>query len=102
MESKVMKKTAVAGERLAELGTGIAAEAAQIKERVKDTFEESLETARDKAKRAIKSGRIAAEDLLDDAAYRVKKNPLPSVGATFGVGLAFGMIIGWLAARPRK
>jgi ElaB/YqjD/DUF883 family membrane-anchored ribosome-binding protein len=102
MESKVMKKTAVAGERLAEIGTGIAAEASQIKERVIDTFEESLDTARDAAKRAIKSGRVAAEDLLDDAAYRVKKNPLQSVGATFGVGLAFGLVIGWLAARQRK
>jgi ElaB/YqjD/DUF883 family membrane-anchored ribosome-binding protein len=102
MESKVMKKTSEAGEKLAEIGTGIAAEASQIKEIVIDTFEERLDTAKDAAKRAIKRSRSTAEDLLDDAAHQVKKHPFQSVGLTFGCGLAFGLVIGWLASRQGK
>lgn len=48
------------------------------------------------AKRMVKHGVYAAEDLIDDTAHRIKKDPLRSVALTFGIGLGVGVAIGWL------
>lgn len=94
MEVNVMKRTNELGHKLA----GIAGEASCIKENVADAFEEGM----DNAKRALKRGRRKAEDTLDSAVHQVKRHPLQSVGITFGIGLACGIAVGWLAVRNGK
>ena len=66
-----------------------------LKERASHLYEDTLVDAR----RMAKKGRHAAEDLVDDTAYRIKKQPLRSVGITFGVGLGLGMLTGWMMGR---
>ena len=51
------------------------------------------------SKRAVKHGRRAAEDLVDDAKYLVKQHPLSAVGVLFGIGLGLGDLIGVPLAR---
>jgi len=50
------------------------------------------------ARRLARSGRRAAEDLLDDTAYRIRRAPLHSVAICFVIGLGLGALAGWRAA----
>ena len=80
-----------AGERVIEIG----AEAARLKVRASH----AVEDATIEGKRFVKRSRHAAEDLVDDAAYRIKRDPLRSVAITLAVGLGIGALAGWLAGR---
>ena len=54
------------------------------------------------AKRAIKSVRRSVEelgDLKEEAAHRVKRQPLKAVGVALGVGLVLGLAVGWIGWR---
>ncbi|MFN6964773.1 MAG: hypothetical protein ACK4S4_13540 [Pyrinomonadaceae bacterium] len=76
--------------------TGRAAvKAEMLKQRAAETVEDVVLDA----KRIAKRGRYAAEDLVDDTAYRIKKEPLRAVAVTFAAGLGVGMIAGWSLAR---
>lgn len=70
----------------------------RLKERAAHVIEDGMVDA----KRMIKKGRYAAEDLVDDTAHYIKHDPWRSVGITFGVGLGFGVIIGLLLGRRNK
>jgi ElaB/YqjD/DUF883 family membrane-anchored ribosome-binding protein len=48
---------------------------------------------------AMRQGRQAAEDAIDDATYAVKQNPLQSVALAFGAGVMVGALIVQLAFR---
>ena len=52
------------------------------------------------AKRFAKRGRYAAEDFIDDAAYRVKRDPFRSMALGFAIGLSLGALIMWITT-PR-
>lgn len=81
---------------------GAAGQAAKIAVKVETLKEKASHLYEDKlvdAKRMAKKGRHAAEDLVDDTAYRIKKQPLRSVGITFGLGLGLGIVAGWLLGR---
>jgi len=54
------------------------------------------------ARRLAKRGRYAAEDLVDEASYRIKRDPLRSVAITLAVGLGVGALAGWLAGRSAR
>ena len=54
--------------------------------------------ARD-VRRAVRNGWCGAEDLVDDVTVAVKREPLKSIGLTFGVALGIGTFAGWLATR---
>ena len=71
------------------------AEAARMKEAVADAVEDGIHSA----KRAVKQGRRAAEDLVDDAGYQVKQHPFSALGISFGIGLGLGAVIGILVTR---
>jgi ElaB/YqjD/DUF883 family membrane-anchored ribosome-binding protein len=43
----------------------------------------------------------AAEDLVDEATFAVKRHPMKSVGVGFGMGLLMGCMTGWFAKRGR-
>jgi ElaB/YqjD/DUF883 family membrane-anchored ribosome-binding protein len=79
------------GERLAEVG----AEAF----RWKTAASHAVEDAVTEAKRLAKRSRYAAEDLMEDAAHRVKRDPLRSVTLGFAIGLGIGSLAGWVATR---
>jgi ElaB/YqjD/DUF883 family membrane-anchored ribosome-binding protein len=56
------------------------------------------------AKRAMKSVRHGVEelgDLRDEAAHRVKRQPLWAVGIALGIGLVSGFALGWIGRRSR-
>jgi ElaB/YqjD/DUF883 family membrane-anchored ribosome-binding protein len=83
-------------------GLGIIEKASHLREGVdglKERVEEKFEGAVSEAKRMAKKGRYAAEDLIDDAEYKIKKAPFRSVGVMFAAGLGLGLVAGVLAAR---
>jgi len=82
------------GERLVEVG----GEAA----RLKTAASHAVEDAVTEAKRLAKHSRYAAEDLMEDAAHRVKRDPLRSVGFGFAIGLGIGALAVWTATRNAK
>jgi len=76
-------------------------EAKLFKSLAADAVEDGVHAAR----RAIKSVKRGVEDLgdlKDEAAYRVKRQPLKAVGIAVGVGLVFGMGLGWIGGRFGK
>jgi ElaB/YqjD/DUF883 family membrane-anchored ribosome-binding protein len=65
--------------------------------RLKTAASHAVEDAVTEAKRFAKRSRYAAEDLMEDAGHRVKRDPLRSVALGFAVGLAMGALAVWLA-----
>lgn len=79
-----------ARERLTEVG----GEVSRLKTEASQAVEDGVVAARRLAKRS----RYAAEDLIDDAAHRVKRDPLRAVGIGFVVGLCIGVLAVWMVA----
>jgi ElaB/YqjD/DUF883 family membrane-anchored ribosome-binding protein len=70
-------------------------EVARIKTMVTDAVEEGVKSAM----KAIKQGRYAAEDMIGDARYTVKRRPFQALGLVFGAGVLIGGFVAWLASR---
>ncbi len=70
-------------------------EALRLKEIITEAVEDGLRTAR----RTMKQSQEFAEETMDEAVHTVKKYPLQTVAVTFGVALAAGLFVGWLASR---
>ena len=51
-----------------------------------------------KSKRAVKSGRLAAEDLVDHAEHTVKHYPKSALATGVITGIIVGFCLGWLLA----
>jgi ElaB/YqjD/DUF883 family membrane-anchored ribosome-binding protein len=79
------------GEHIAET----ARKASKATSAVADAFEDGVEAAR----RAAKQGGDAAEEFLDDTTKRLQRHPIETVAATFAMGVAVGILIGWMAKR---
>jgi ElaB/YqjD/DUF883 family membrane-anchored ribosome-binding protein len=62
---------------------------------VTDRLEDGVRSAR----RAVKHGRYAVEDILEDAQHAVKRNPFGAVGIAFVAGLLAGGVATWLGSR---
>lgn len=85
-----------------EIGLGISEQRVRLRkgaEELKERAGEMLEDAVSEAKRMARKGRYAAEDLIDDTEYRIKKAPFRSVAMTFTAGLGLGVFAGWLFGR---
>ena len=82
-------------EKTIEVRDQLGAEVKRVKEAVADAVDNGIVAAR----RAVKQGRRVAEDLVDDAEYRVKHRPFSALGVTFGIGMGLGAAIGVLLAR---
>jgi len=91
-KSSLLDKATHFGERLVQAGGDAA--------RLKSVASHAVEDAVTEAKRFAKRGRYAAEDLIDDAAYRVKRDPFRSVALGFAIGFSLGALIIWMAT-PR-
>ena len=68
-------------------------------EKLKTRASHAVEDGTEVAKRMIKRGRYAAEDLRDETAHRIKRDPFRAVLITFGVGIAVGSLVGLVAGR---
>jgi ElaB/YqjD/DUF883 family membrane-anchored ribosome-binding protein len=88
MQTEIIEKTK-------EVRNQVGAEVKRVKEAVADAVDNGVVAA----KRAVKQGRRAAEDLVDDAEYRIKQRPFSALGITFGIGMGLGAAIGVLLAR---
>jgi len=82
-------------EKTIEVRDQLGAEVKRVKEAVVDAVDNGLVAA----KRVVKQGRRAAEDLVDDAEYRIKQRPFSTLGVTLGVGMGLGAAIGFLLTR---
>ena len=67
--------------------------------KIRTTVTEAVDDGVKSAVRAIKQGRVAAEDAIDDARRTVKRNPLQSVGVVFAVGVLLGSVLSLLGRR---
>jgi ElaB/YqjD/DUF883 family membrane-anchored ribosome-binding protein len=61
--------------------------------RMRSTIGEAIEDGKHTARRAVKQGYRAAEDFVDDTAYRIKRDPLRALGLTFVAGIAAGWLL---------
>jgi ElaB/YqjD/DUF883 family membrane-anchored ribosome-binding protein len=82
-------------EKTIEVRDQLGAEVKRVKEAVVDAVDNGITAA----KRAVKQGRRAAEDLVDDAEYKVKQHPFSALGVSLGVGIGLGAAVGVLLAR---
>ena len=55
-----------------------------------------------RARDLVKRGRHTAEDIVHEAAYKIKRAPLGSVGAAFAVGTLAGVLTGVVISRNVK
>jgi ElaB/YqjD/DUF883 family membrane-anchored ribosome-binding protein len=88
MQTEILEKNIEVRDRLR-------AEVERVKEAVADAVDNGIVAAR----RSVKQGRRATEDLVDDAGYRIKQRPFSALGVSFGIGVGLGAAIGALLAR---
>ena len=90
MKENVVRGTQFVEEKISNLGR----DASRVKGVVADAVEDSMISA----KRAVRRGYGAAEDLLYDTSHRIRRYPLRSVACAF----ACGALVGWLLFRNRR
>jgi ElaB/YqjD/DUF883 family membrane-anchored ribosome-binding protein len=88
MTRSVLDRT---GEQIAET----ARKASRAASAIGDAFEDGVGVAQ----RAAKQGGDAAEEFLDDTTKRLQRHPVETVVTTFAVGVAVGIVIGWMLKR---
>jgi ElaB/YqjD/DUF883 family membrane-anchored ribosome-binding protein len=63
----------------------------------------AVDEGKEAARRVVRRGIRAVEDLEQDAVHEVRKHPVTTVALTFGVGIGVGvgagLLLGWLLAR---
>src|SRR5215510_3480901 len=91
-KSSLLDKATHFGERLVQAGGDAA--------RLKSVASHAVEDAVTEAKRFAKRGRYAAEDFIDDAAHRVKRDPFRSVALGFAIGFSLGVFV--ILRRPPR
>jgi ElaB/YqjD/DUF883 family membrane-anchored ribosome-binding protein len=64
--------------------------ASEFTSNVAGSFQDGMKTA----KNAVKDGRDAVEDFIDDTARSVKRSPIQSVLLSVAAGLAVGFLLG--------
>ena len=93
-KSSLLGKVRHVGERLMEAGGEVS--------RLKTEASQAVEGGVVAARRLARRGRAATEDLIDDAAHRVKRDPLRSVAIGLAIGLGVGALAVWLATRNAR
>jgi ElaB/YqjD/DUF883 family membrane-anchored ribosome-binding protein len=90
-KNSLLGKARQVGERLMEVGDEVS--------RLKTEASQAVEDGMIAARRLARRGRAATEDLIDDAAHRVKRDPLRSVAMGLAIGFGLGALVVWLATR---
>jgi ElaB/YqjD/DUF883 family membrane-anchored ribosome-binding protein len=75
----------------------VAREVSKIRSIVTDAVEDGVRSAR----QAIKHGRYAAEDVIEEAQHAVKQRPLQAMGIAFAAGVLAGAFLAWIGFRCR-
>jgi len=88
MTQSVLERT---GEQIAET----ARKGSRATSAVADAFEDGVEAAR----RVAKQSGDAAEEFMDDTTKRLQRHPVETMVATFAMGIAAGIVIGWMVKR---
>jgi ElaB/YqjD/DUF883 family membrane-anchored ribosome-binding protein len=88
MTQSVLEKT---GDQIAET----ARKTSRAASAVTDAFQDGVEAAR----RVAKQSGDAAEELFDDTAKRLQRHPMETIATTFALGIALGVLVGWMAKR---
>ena len=89
MLADVLEKTATVENPLREVS--------KIRSRVTDAVEDGVRSA----SQAIRHGRYAAEDAIEDAKHTVKQRPLQAMGTVFAAGILAGTFLTWIGFRRR-
>ena len=89
MPADVMEKPATVEDALREVS--------KIRSIVTDAVEDGVRSAR----QAMKHGRYATEDAIEEAQHVVKQRPLEAIGITFAAGLLAGGFLAWIGFRRR-
>jgi ElaB/YqjD/DUF883 family membrane-anchored ribosome-binding protein len=75
----------------------VAREVSKFRSIVTDAVENGVRWAR----QAIKHGRDAAEDVIEETQHAVKQKPLQAMGIAFAVGVLAGGFLAWIGFRRR-
>lgn len=67
--------------------------------KIRSTVTEAVDDGMKSAVRAIKQGRDAAEDVIDDARHSVRRNPFKAVGVVFAIGVLAGCLLSLMGRR---
>ena len=87
MPANVLEKPATVDDALREVS------------RIKSMVTEAVEDGVRSALQAIKHGRYAAEDAIDEARHTVKQKPFQALGIVFAAGALIGGILVWAGSR---
>jgi ElaB/YqjD/DUF883 family membrane-anchored ribosome-binding protein len=90
-ENSLLGRARHVGDRLMEVGGELS--------RLKTETSQAVEDGMIAARRLARRGRAATEDLVDDAAYRIKHDPIRSVAMGLAIGFGLGALVVWLATR---
>jgi ElaB/YqjD/DUF883 family membrane-anchored ribosome-binding protein len=72
-------------------------EVSNIRSIVTDAVEDGVRSA----SQAIRHGRYAAEDVIEEAKHTVKQRPLQVMGVVFAAGVLAGCFLTWIGFRRR-
>lgn len=72
-----------------------------MKSMARDAGEEGVHAAR-RVMRRVRHGVERLEDLRDETAHRVKREPFKAIGIAAGAGLLMGVAVGWIATSVRR
>ena len=89
MPADVLEKPVTAEDALREVS--------KIRSLVKDAVEDGVRSA----SQAIRHGRYAAEDAIEEAKHTVKQRPLQAMGIAFAAGVLVGGFLTWIGFRRR-
>jgi ElaB/YqjD/DUF883 family membrane-anchored ribosome-binding protein len=89
MPAEVLKKAPALEDALREVSN--------IRSIVTDAVEDSVRSA----SQAIRHGRHAAEDVIEEAKHTVKQRPLQAMGIVFAAGVLAGCFLTWIGFHRR-
>ena len=75
------------------------ADTAHRASRATTAISDAIEDGLGVAKRAVKHGYDAAEELMEDTQQRIKRHPVEIVVASFAAGALAGILLGWATRR---
>jgi ElaB/YqjD/DUF883 family membrane-anchored ribosome-binding protein len=81
------------GQQAAAHVSDLGQQASRIRAAAGDAVSEAIEDGKVAARRAVKRGYNRAEDLIDEATYRVKRSPLQSVALGACAGFLVGAVL---------
>lgn len=72
-------------------------EVSKIRSMVTDAVDDGVRSAN----QAIRRGRYAAEDAIEEAKHTVKQRPFQAMGTAFAAGVLAGTVLSWIGFRRR-